>query len=110
MSMGDVQVYNNLFTRCLFSLGFGGFSEPALGPVYIYRNIFDQRADHLWSHYGPARAPVICTHFRGRPKLGELYFYHNTIITQMNPRLSHASSSDVDRTYAQSFLAWTEEN
>lgn len=107
-ALSDVQIYNNLFTRCLMSFGFGGLSEPAVGPVYIYRNIIDQRAEFLWSHYHRASNVMCATHFRGPAKMGELYFYHNTIVTLMCPKVSRTVTADIDRTYAQSTLINTE--
>jgi hypothetical protein len=106
--LANARVHHNLFTRCLMSFGFGGFSDPASGPIYLYRNIVDQRADHYWAHCRPARLNIFCTHFPTTPRLGELYIYQNTIITQMNPTLSRACPSDVDRTYGQATLMWTQ--
>jgi hypothetical protein len=54
LAMGDVHVYNNLFTRVLLGFGFGGLSEPAVGAIHLYRNIMDQRCPFLWTRYREA--------------------------------------------------------
>ncbi len=105
-AMDDVHVHSNHFVQCGMAFGFGGMSEPG-GPVYIYRNVVDMRWATPLSHYRLLHLPPLVRH-GGRVRFGGLYIYQNTFLSTLNPRVSHASTQDLDRSYAQATLALTE--
>jgi hypothetical protein len=106
--LDQVHVYQNLFTRCLLPIGFGGLSEPG-GPIYIYRNVIDCRVGLHASHGKRFRNVPFVGHFRNVDafNFGHIFIYHNTIISRMSPRIGQSLTQDVRRPYALTTLAFT---
>lgn len=106
--LDQVHVYQNLFTRCLLPIGFGGLARPG-GPIYIYRNVIDQRTELPSTHGKWFTNQPFVGHFRSVAdfNFGPLHIYQNTLLSKMNPRLSDTVSQDVLRSYGLATLAFT---
>jgi hypothetical protein len=106
--LDQVHIYQNLFTRCLLPIGFGGLSEPG-GPIYIYRNVIDSRTGCMASHGKLFRNITFVGHFRDVDffHFGALHIYQNTIVSHQNPRLGQSLTQDVLRAYGLTTLAFT---
>lgn len=107
--LDEVHIYQNLFTRCLLPLGFGGISSPGNAPIYIYRNVFDMRTRLPASHGKWFTNILLVGHFRCRAEFlfGKLYIYQNTILSRLSPRLGQGLAQDVRRSYALATLGFT---
>ncbi len=81
-----IEIYENLFTRALTPLAFGGM-EDTRDDIYIYRNIFDLRGGVNYgrpSEKNPDVKPhaarrVMSDH--GSPPWPKMSIYHNTFVT-----------------------------
>lgn len=78
----EIRIYQNLFSRCLTALAFGG-TEDTADRILVYRNVFDLRAP-VYTGRPSAQKPVpafssgkvIGDH--GAPPWPEMAFYQNT--------------------------------
>ncbi len=95
---GDVQIYQNLLSRCLTTFAFGvGHGRQKMTPrgrqtgagVFIYRNVFDFRRPVMYQQ--PAEGQrEITTYGRvagdhGGPAWEPMTIYHNTVISRDPP-------------------------
>jgi hypothetical protein len=82
---GDIQMYQNRFSRILSSLAFSGKAKPGRG-VYICRNVFDLRRPVNGSPpTGPEAKTLVLRQSRawgehGSPTWEPLYLYQNTVL------------------------------
>lgn len=84
----SIYIYQNLFTRCLTTLAYGG-CHPPRGPIYVYRNVFDlsgpvnyQRPSSKEPSPKPSYGRILGDH--GSPVWSTLYLYQNTCILSGN--------------------------
>lgn len=88
---GNIQIFQNRFSRCLSSLVFGYAPVKPGGGVFVYRNVFDLRRPIPYGLPASANDPQeISTKGRvwgdhGSPVWEPLYFYHNTVVTGEAP-------------------------
>jgi hypothetical protein len=81
-----IEIYENLFTRSLTPLAFGGLEDTG-DDIYIYRNIFDLRGGVNYgrpSEKNPNVAPYSTSRAlsdHGGPPWPKMSIYHNTFVT-----------------------------
>ena len=81
-----IEIYENLFTRALTPLAFGG-AEDTRDDIFIYRNVFDLRGGVNYarpSEADPDVKPYPATRAlsdHGSPPWPKMTIYHNTFVT-----------------------------